>query len=86
MSLLTLATKSLASRREARRASSSNTRLPRDRSRKVDSTTSSSPLVRPALALDCFPADRSDADSALKLLGKTATWRERKILGNVLYL
>ncbi|KAK1926729.1 FAD/NAD(P)-binding domain-containing protein [Papiliotrema laurentii] len=27
-----------------------------------------------------------DADSALKLLGKTATWRERKILGNVLYL
>jgi hypothetical protein len=35
---------------------------------------------------DIPPADRSDADSALKLLGKTATWRERKILGNVLYL
>ena len=27
-----------------------------------------------------------DADSALKLLGKTATWGERKVLGNVLYL
>lgn len=27
-----------------------------------------------------------DADTALKLLGKEATWREKKILGNVLYL
>ena len=27
-----------------------------------------------------------DADSALKLLGKEATWREQKILGNVKYL
>lgn len=28
----------------------------------------------------------SDADSALKLLGKTATWREKQVLGSVLYL
>lgn len=27
-----------------------------------------------------------DADSALKVLGKDATWMERKVLGNVLYL
>ena len=27
-----------------------------------------------------------DADSALKLLGKEATWMERRILGNVKYL
>ncbi|PWN51895.1 hypothetical protein IE53DRAFT_31193 [Violaceomyces palustris] len=26
-----------------------------------------------------------DADSALKILGKSATWKERKVLGNVLY-
>lgn len=28
----------------------------------------------------------TDADTALKLLGKTATWQERQVLGNVLYL
>ena len=27
-----------------------------------------------------------DADEALKLLGKEATWRERRVLGNVKYL
>lgn len=27
-----------------------------------------------------------DADSALKLLGKTATWKEKKVLGSVKYL
>lgn len=27
-----------------------------------------------------------DADTALKILGKSATWRERQVLGSVKYL